>query len=208
MKKIFPLLLVLMVMTGCTAKVAVPDVPRALGVAKIVESGVIQVALLLEMNSNFSSLLYDKTEADIKDFQVRPYRVLPEKSSFFVMPVAQNGVEGKSYNKELSTMIANYIRINNFGRVVQDIEEADFIVMAQVDESVQRNFGTNWSRLNVTIMEKDETPVFFAYLRSESRSDRNFFYFPTKEARPVGYLTLKGFEEMFTKALPRAFREG
>ena len=38
-----------------------------------------------------------------------------------------------------------------------------------------------------------------------SKSDKNFYYYPSKAARPVQELTLLGFEELFKSGLPQAF---
>ena len=170
------------------------------------KTGAWQIAMLVEMNTNFSSLLYDKTEAKFESFAVRPVTVLPENCSYYIMPVIYTDPYGtKRYDDTYSRMIASYLRLNNFGYAAETLEKADYIVVVDVIESPQKSNGKNSSAIALTIMEPDETPVFFTKAFVTSRSDGNFYYQPSKSARPVKYLTLKGFERIFHEALPQAF---
>ncbi len=54
-------------------------------------------------------------------------------------------------------------------------------------------------------MEQDERAVFHSNVVVNSKSDKNFYYYPSKAARPVQELTLLGFEELFKSGLPQAF---
>ena len=170
------------------------------------KTGAWQIAMLVEMNTNFSSLLYDKTDAKFESFAVRPFTVLPESCAYFVMPVIYSDPNNpKRYDETYTRMIASYLRLNNYGYTVKTPDEADYIIVVDVTESPQVTYGKNKSVISITIMEPDETPVFFTRTAVISKSDSNFYYQPSKSARPIKYLTLKGFERIFHEALPQAF---
>ncbi|MDR2885079.1 MAG: hypothetical protein LBV09_08225 [Deferribacteraceae bacterium] len=171
-----------------------------------IETGAWSMALMVEANSNFSSLLYDKTEADFESFSVRPFQVLPDNCSFYIMPaIYVDAHNNKTYDETYAKMMGAYLRFNSYGKVVQTVDEADYVVVIDVAESPEFFHGTNNSAIAVTIMDLNEVPVFFAKTTVSSRSDSNFYYRPSKLARPVKYLTLRGFERIFAEALPQAF---
>ena len=89
--------------------------------------------------------------------------------------------------------------------ITNDISKADFILMTTIAESPERRTGTNSSVISISIMEQDERAVFHSNVVVNSKSDKNFYYYPSKAARPVQELTLLGFEELFKSGLPQAF---
>jgi hypothetical protein len=171
-----------------------------------IESGAWPMALIMEADANFSSLIFDKTEANFDTFSVRPLQMIPDNCSFFVMPAIYMDVYNqKTYDETYSKMISSYLQLNNFGRVVTSLDEADYVIVVDVAESPQSVHGKNTSNIAISIMDLDEIPVFFAQTTVSSKSDKNFYYRLSKQARPVKYLTLKGFERLFQEALPQAF---
>ena len=202
MKRILILLSVFL-LTACTS---FDQTALVYNPVKGIESGAWQMALLVEMNTNFSSLLYDKTRAKFENFSVHPYQMLPKGAEYFVLPVIYTDSYGnKSYDKTYPYMIANYLRLNNYGKVTDELASANYVIMVDVMESPEKSFGTNTSNIALTIMEKDETPVLYVNAFVTSKSDKNFYYWPSKTARPVKYLTLKGFEKIFEEAIPYIF---
>jgi hypothetical protein len=171
-----------------------------------IESGFWPMLLLVEMNTNFSSLIYDKTEARFETFAVRAFQMLPDNSKYYIMPVIyMDAHNNKRYDYTFSRIIGSYLKFNGYGVAVSSLEDADYVIVVDVVESPELNFGKNTSSIGLTIMDIDETPVFFVSTIVSSRSDRNFYYRPSRWARPVKYLTLKGFERIFVEALPQAF---
>ncbi|MDR0454853.1 MAG: hypothetical protein LBH05_08585 [Deferribacteraceae bacterium] len=169
-------------------------------------TGAWQVAALVELNANFSSLLYDKTDAKFEKFTVRPFQILPENCAFYIMPVIYTDpYSAKRFDETYSRIIASYFKLNNYGYTVDSPDEADYVIVLDITESPQMFHGKNSSLIELTIMEPDETPVFFTKTFVSSKSDKNFYYQPSKSARPVKYLTLKGFERILYEALPQAF---
>ncbi len=158
-----------------------------------------------ELETNLSSLVIDKTKANVVDFNVNPFEVLPEKSLIYVMPAIMMQGYQKSYDNYYSNLVKRFIQLNNYAVVTDDIAKADFILMVNISESPERVRGTNSSIVSISIMEQDERAVFFSQVKVNSRSDENFYYYPSKAARPVKELTLVGFEEMFQSGLPQAF---
>ena len=202
MKKVY-ILLSLFISVSCTS---VGDLAMIYNPMLGFETGAWQIAMLVEMNTNFSSLLYDKTDAKFESFAVRPFALLPENCAYYVMPVIYTDYYNtKRYDETYSRMIISYLRLNHYGYIVETPEQADYIIVVDVSESPQTVHGKNSSVISLTIMEPDETPVFFTKASVSSKSDSNFYYQPSKSARPVKYLTLKGFERIFHEALPQAF---
>jgi hypothetical protein len=171
-----------------------------------IETGAWYAIALVEMNTNFSSLLYDKTEAKFEGQSVMPLQQLPRNMVYYILPTIYTDHYGeKSYDTLYPTMMKNYLLFNNYGTVTEYVEAADYIIMVNVMESPQVMMGTNRTSISVSIMQQDETPVFHAATSVMSKSDKNFYYYPSKEARPVKYLTMKGFEWIFSEAVPQAF---
>lgn len=202
----FKKLLILLVLISAVACTKPSDLAMLYNPVTGIETGAWQMALLVEMNTNFSSLLYDKTDARFDDFVVRPFQVLPEGSAFYIMPaIYTDRNNAKTYDSAYTKIMTSYIKFNNYGTVVNSPEEADYIIVMNVNESPQFFHGKNTSAIAITILDPDETPVFFAKTDVYSKSDSNFYYQPSKAAKPVKYLTLKGFERLFHEALPQAF---
>ncbi len=203
MFKKMPILLAFVICVSCTSP---SDLEMVYNPVMGIETGAWQIALLVEMNTNFSSLLYDKTDARFESFAVRPFQVLPENCAYYIMPVIYTDpYNAKQYDETYSRMIESYLRFNNYGYTVDSPNKADYIIVVDVAESPQTVHGKNSSAIALTILEPDETPVFFTKTTVISKSDSNFYYQPSKSARPVKYLTLKGFERIFHEALPQAF---
>lgn len=203
MHKHLLLILTFLILSACTSK---KDIEMLYNPVKGIESGAWQIALLVEANTNFSSLLYDKTEAKIDSFSSKAFMMLPDDGYYYIMPTIGRDDYGKIvYDEGYSKLIANYIRLNGYGISVEHLEDADYIIMANVEESFERVFGTNTSSVTITILEPDETVVYYSKVDVKSSSDKNFYYYPSKSAKPVKYLTLKGFEKIFKDGMPQAF---
>jgi hypothetical protein len=201
--KLLNILILVAVFTGCNST---SDLEMIYNPIKGVETGAWQMALIVEANTNFSSLIFDKTEAKFGDFVVHAFKQLPNNTSFFVIPCAFTDQYGnKNYDKTYGRLVESYLRLNGYGRITNVLAEADYVITISVQESAQSFLGTNRSNISVTISETNETPVFFAQTSIESKSDSNFYYRHSKHARPVTYLTLKGFERIFKEAMPQAF---
>jgi hypothetical protein len=193
----------LLLFVGCTKP---SDLEMVYNPWKGLSTGFWQVALLVEADTNFSSLIYDKTEAKFNSFDFHTFHQLPVDSVYFILPAAYTDHYGKKqYDKTYSRLLASYLRMNGYGRVTEVLEDADYIIIADVRESDTSFFGTNTSHISLTISDPDESPVFYAQAGIQSSSDANFYYRPSKYAKGVKYLTLKGFERIFKEALPQAF---
>ena len=158
-----------------------------------------------ELETNLSSLVIDKTKVKVVNFKTNPFEVLPERSLLYVMPAIINKNHTKEYDEYYGNMLKNYILMNNFAIVTNDISKADFVLMATITESPERTLGTNFSNVQVSILDVNEKPVFLSSIQLKSSSDRNFYYHPSKSARPVKELTLVGLENIFKSGLPQAF---
>lgn len=200
MKKLIPFLF--LAVTGCTTVGGAVDLINPL---KFFQTGFYPLVIVAELETNLSSIIIDKTKARVKNFDSRPYEILPENSTIFVMPAVIMRNREKTYDDYYSRMMSNYLKMNNFATPVADIAKADYILRLDIDESTERRIGENFSRIQVTIMEKNESPVFYSTINIISKSDRNFYYYPSKSARPVKELTLYGLEEIFQTGLPQAF---
>ena len=200
MKKIIPF--VFFVLTGCSVPGGIVD---AVNPMNFFETGFYPLLIVAELETNLSSVVIDKTKAKVEEFSVNPYEVLPENSVIYVMPVKMTLHSTQSWDNYYCRMITNYIKMNNFAKITEDIETADYVLFAEVAESPEVWNGTNYSIINLSIMEKNETPVFFTKAKVISKSDRNFYYHPSKSARPVKELTLVAFEEIFRDGLPQSF---
>lgn len=170
-------------------------------------TGIIYVATLIEIKSNFSSLLYDKTKAKKENFYEFVYAKIGKDAVLHVLPVKVITPYETYYDTSSKTILTNYIVINKFGKVTENNQENDFFVMATVKESLQTSFGQNMSHVEITIVDRDNIPYFFTQIEMVSKSDKNFWYYPQKEAKPVSYLTLNGFNYILQSSLNKAFQE-
>lgn len=202
MKKIFPILLTVLMISGCSIP---KDIVTVVNPLNFFKTGVYPLLIIAELETNLSSVFIDKTKAKVKNFNTNPYEILPENSVIYVMPVKMQRASTEIWDDYYSTMIKNYIRMNNFAKITDNIDTADYILFAKISESPEVWNGKNYSNINVTIMERNETPVFFSNINVESKSDKNFYHRLSKSARPVKELTLLGFEEIFREGLPQAF---
>lgn len=202
MKRLITLLCLLLVISGCST---VGGAVAVINPLNFTNTAFYPLLIIGELETNLSSLVIDKTKAHVEDFNVNPFEVLPEKSLIYVMPAIMTRSYQKSYDTFYSNLVKRYIQLNNFAVVTDDIEKADFVLMTTVAESPERRRGTNSSVVSISIMEKSERAVFYSTIRINSKSDENFYYYPSKAARPVHELTLLGFEEIFQSGLPQAF---
>jgi|Wag4MinimDraft_11_1082651.scaffolds.fasta_scaffold00037_19 hypothetical protein len=168
-------------------------------------TGFVYFAALVEVNSNFSSLLYDKTKADYKNYTAKYYEKLPIGKKYFVMTAKIIGIDKTVYTNEYTEAMKNFIRLNKLGTITDSPEKADIIVVTNIENSFNRNYGENFSKVSITFFKPDNTIVFYTKVKSVSRSDRNFFYHPTKKARPVEYLAVKGFERLINKSFEKLY---
>ncbi|MGE4266616.1 MAG: hypothetical protein AB7F25_04205 [Deferribacterales bacterium] len=226
MKKIFPMLLAMVFFSGCAVKEAGVNLVKENPVTKagksvtgkidniIIEpvtelmkpsSGLLLFAVVLETNTNVSSLLYDKTKEKAEDYTHIMTRRLDHGRFIYVVPPRITHSDGTyEFNEKLHTQIRNFLAAGEYGIPVDNIAQAEYIVVFNAKESFDRKYGTNFSRVNFSIMNKDDTPVFAASLRMESKSDKNFWYYPEKEAMPVRTLTMKGLAYIMANSLPEA----
>ena len=206
LKRGFLIITALAVLSGCYGKSAVTDTVNIFSPETALSTGVWQMAIIAEATTNFSSLIYDKTEAKFDSFAVHPIKMLPTNGKFYIMPAVYTDYYGaKTYDDAYAGIVSNYLIFNGFGSTVKNIEEADYVLIVDVKESPEKMSGRNTSSISISIMELDETPVFYAKTDVYSKSDSNFYYKPSKRAKPVKYLTLKGMERIFEEGLPKAF---
>lgn len=202
LKKLLPFLAAILLLTACTKP---SDLELVYNPIRGLETGTWQMALIVEATTNFSSLLYDKTEAKFDSFTVHSFQVLPQGASYYIMPAICTNEKGKSYDDAYINIMASYLRLNAYGKKAATPEEADYIIVIEIAESPEKFHGVNSSTVSVSIFEPDENPVFYVKAAVQSKSDSNFYYYPSKGARPVKYLTLKGFEKIFHEGIPQAF---
>ncbi len=201
LQKLSSLLLVI-ALSGCASTGPVVDV---LNPFNFISTGFYPLLIVAELETNLSSIVIDKTEAKIESQVVNPYNILPENASIYVMPAIISVRGETSYSKYYSSMISNYLMLNSFAIPVNNIEDADYVIRVDISESPDRHIGKNFAGLALTIMEINENPVFYTNIKITSKSDKNFYYYPSKSARPVKELTLYGLEKTFEDALPQAF---
>lgn len=172
--------------------------------------GFIITAALIDINSNFSSLIYDKTDASYKDYVYSDYsnHLRYDKFKYYILPEKVTKSGEISYNETLKTIIERVIIVNKLGEIVDDPKKADFIVITSVFESFEKKFGENSVDMEISMLDKSNKPIMFTRVKTVSRSDDNFFYFPSKSAKSVKYLTVKGLEYLINKSFSKLFLEG
>ena len=138
MKRLITLLCLLLVISGCSTVGGAVAVVNPLN---FTNTAFYPLLIIGELETNFSSLVIDKTKAHVEDFSVNPFEVLPEKSLIYVMPAIMTRSYQKSYDTFYSNLVKRYIQINNFAVVTEDIEKADFVLMTTVAESPERRRG-------------------------------------------------------------------
>jgi hypothetical protein len=163
--------------------------------------------IALEINSNISSLVIDKTKEKITSYDVQVLKKLKPGSFFFVIPPKVSNGETYEYDEEMGSMIRNYLTVAKYGLPVTDARDAEYIVVTNINESLSKFYGTNYSTVSLSIMDKFDLPIFLADIRVESKSDRNFWYYETKKARPVDQLTMKGLTKIMADGLPKVHGE-
>lgn len=210
------LLLVFVLCCGCTLFNGNPpkrlknNVDNALEDFTKPSRGYLIVAALIEMNSNFSSLLYDKTKASFENYVYADYgnKIPKRKFKYYVQPERVTRPGEVTYNDVIKTIIERVIILNKLGDVVSTPEDANFIVITYLNESFERRYGENSSNIEISILDIDNRPVMYTKVTSMSKSDENFFYFPTKTAKSVKYLTVKGLGYLLDKSFSKLFQEG
>jgi len=193
-----------LLISGCTTYQGALNLINPL---RFVQTGFYPLLIITEIEVGFSSLLIDKTKAKVQSVSINPYEILPEDSTIYIMPSSITVSRKKTYDEYYSNMIKSYFMINNYAIPVTDIESADYILRTDITESFESLRGTNSSVLQITIMEQNEQPVFFSTVVVVSKSDKNFYYYPSKAAKPVKELTILALEETFQQAIPAAFGE-
>lgn len=164
-------------------------------------SGFFYLAILVETNSNFSSLLYDKTAPDFDVTVTKLEKKIPANKKIYIVPPSLKG----EYDEAIKTYLEKVITYNNIGTTVKNESEAEYIIIVKIEESVTRLIGTNSAEIIFDIVDNNYTPKAFASLKATSKSDSNFFYFQGKNARPVSYLKAKGLGHLIEKAFPKIF---
>lgn len=166
--------------------------------------GYTYLILAVELNSNISSLLIDKTKEKIIGWQSQVATKLTPGNFIFVIPPKIFDGEKYRYDEELGRMIRNYLAVGKYGIPVSNPNDADYIVVTSIRESLSKSYGLNYSEISFSIMDKMDIPAYLASIRVESHSDRNFWYYATKKARPVKELTIKGLTRIMAEGLPDA----
>jgi hypothetical protein len=228
MKKLFPVLLMIVFMTGCISTINRPfeagaDFAQKVGThtEEAVQGGIdgvggavnkffkpstgyLLLLAVLEINTNMSSLIIDKTKEKVVGYQSHvAKKIEPGKFLYVIPPKITNG-ETYVFDEEMGRAIRNFLAIGKYGIPVTRFQDAEYIVVTNIDESLSKRYGTNYSEVNLSIVDKMDIPVYAASVRVESKSDRNFWYYPTKEARPVQQLTVKGLGKIMSEGLPEA----
>lgn len=206
------LLLVLLLITavGCTTGTTSYHASKSLSSMTRYANGatgILYLAALVETQSNFSSLLFDKTEAKKSQAYEMGYAKLGKDAIFHVLPVKVTTPSKIHYDKGTQTILKNYIALNKFGNVTRNSTENDFFVVTHINESLESRFGENSSTIEITIIDRENMPYFHTQVTMISQSDKNFWYYPTKDAKPVSYLTMKGVNYLLTSSLMKAFQE-
>jgi len=214
MKKIFPLLFALITMlTGCS----LPNIPAQIEEAwKIAENtkdsilylrsnGYLYTLLIIEGRTNLSSRYIDKTKPKKVYFNTKALKSIDEYATFYVLPAKITRSGETYYDTEFSNLIRNYIFITGRGDITTNLNEADYVITMEIEESVEKFYGTNDSTLNIVIHNKLDLPVFYTAIQMKSSSDANFWYQPTRKARKVKQLTLLSLDQLMEYGLPIAF---
>jgi len=232
MKKLFPVLILVLVMSGCgkvneyvkyPGKVAdrAYDIVDPAHLDNVVDekiqmtkgavldvfspsTGLIITFIALELNSNISSLVIDKTKEKITGFSSQVINELVPGSFFLVLPPRISNGESFVYDEDMGRLIRNYIAAGKFGVPVSNVADAEYIVVTSIRESLSKTYGVNYYEVSFSIHDKMDVPVYAASVRMESKSDRNFWYHATKKAKPVKKLTLKGLTHILAVGLPEA----
>jgi hypothetical protein len=214
MKKIFPLLLAIALFTGCSAKITQPEhiasnVEKSFGdaveVVASLDTGFLYILLSIEANSNISSLVFDKTKEKVTSFYIKSYETVPEGKSLYVLPAKITRNSKTYYDEETGRMVRNYLHLTGLGKTTAYVQNADYFVTTSIKESLDRSFDSNTSTVVLSILDKNDLPLFTGVIKLESKADINFWYYPTKEAIPADTLTMKGMAQIFAVALPKAF---
>ena len=236
MKKLFPVLIIAVMLSGCIGrdfgKAEMAVRPLAEPVLHVVQpitgnlekfisdtaglagdsleillkptAGYTYLLIAMELNSNMSSLIIDKTKEKIVGYQSQVAKKLTPGSFFFVIPPKISNGETFEYNEEMGRMIRNYLTLAKYGIPVSNPADAEYIVVTNVRESLSKTYGLNYSEISLSIVDKLDIPTYVASIRVESKSDRNFWYYATKRAKPVKELTMKGMTHIMAKGLPDA----
>jgi len=170
-------------------------------------TGYAYILIALEINSNISSLVIDKTKEKIVAYDSQVVKKLVPGSFFYVIPPKVSNGETFVFNEEMGSMIRNYLTMMKYGIPVSNPQDAEYIVVTNIRESLSKTYGLNYSEVSLSIMDKFDIPVYMASVRVESKSDRNFWYYATKKAKPVKQLTMKGLTRIMAEGLPDAHGE-
>ncbi|BAI81601.1 conserved hypothetical protein [Deferribacter desulfuricans SSM1] len=206
MRKIFPFIIIL-VFLGCSYKSTTIE-SLSKNVRKPMSNGYLYLAALIEAKTNFSSLLYDKTKVKIVYSAEHSLNKIYNNKKVYIMPFKKLVGQKVVYDETLKSVIKNYIIFNRFALVTEDINEADYVVFANLKSSLDKSFGENFSQITISVYDKNENIVFYSVVKGISVSDDNFWYYPTKSAKPTSYISLKTMEYLLKKQFPKAFERG
>jgi len=170
-------------------------------------SGFIMAFIAIELNSNISSLMIDKTEEKIVGYNSNVMKKLTPGNYLLVLPPRISDGESFVYDDDMGRMIRNYLAVGKYGIPVSNVKDAEYIVVTRVRESLSKFYGVNYSEVSFSIHDKLDIPVYAASVRLESKSDRNFWYHATRKAKPVKQLTVKGITHILANGLPEAHGE-
>lgn len=221
MKKLFPVIVLILMMAGCIGK----PMDVATGIAdpykvndflkekvdltkdsfkKVIHPsfGYTYMLFAIELNTNASSLIIDKTKEKIVGYNSQVIKKLDSGSFFFVIPPRISNGETFVFDEDMGRMIRNYLTVAKYGIPVSSPMDAEYIVVANIRESLSKTYGVNYSEVSFSIVDKFDSPIYLADIRVESKSDRNFWFYPTKKARPVQKLTMKGITRIMAEGLP------
>lgn len=221
MVKIFPILLALIIVSGCagatktvTSAVTAPitAVDKTANATRTAATKVLSPATgyllfitVLELRTNVSSLFIDKTKENVTLYNsAMTKKLIPGQFLYFMPPRITHSDGTYTFDTEMNRLIRNYMTIGQYGIPVEDVRQADYIVVINIKESFNRNYGTNTSEVAFSIMDKMDYPVYASTVRMESTSDKNFWYYPEKPAMSVDQLTMKALSYIMANSLPEA----
>lgn len=205
MRKFYHIILIALLSTSIISCSTMKD--GANDVADLLDpsAGLWYIAILTEMNSNFSSLIYDKTRVKFSDYRFTKSASIKVGKNFFIIPpVDRMG----NYDIGYKHLMENVITLNKLGTISNSVEDADYILVLKIDDNVSKYFGKNFTYVEISIFDANQNLVNFASVNVSSKSDKNFFYFPSKPAKPVSLLKLKGLEYVIKNSFPKIFVKG
>lgn len=205
MRKFYHIILIALLFTSIISCSWMKDGANEVADVLKPSAGIWYVAILTEMNSNFSSLIYDKTRAKFSDYKFTKSAFIKTGKNFFIIPPIDRMGD---YDISYKNLMENIISLNKLGTISNSAEDADYILVLKIDDNVSKYFGKNFTYVEISIFDANKNLVTFSSVNVYSKSDENFFYFPSKPAKPVSYLKVKGLEYVIKKSFPKVFVKG